>query len=191
MTKRQQQAIATKNTIYNAAIELMDADGFDNITIADISKKAGVSVGSFYHYFGSKHEILAEIFRKADEYFLEEVEDKLHGTTAADRVIEFFDHYAHFNIITSVDTTKQLFNPKVKFFLDETRPMIALLKTIISRGIETGELDTEGDVDDMVRMLFMFARGIVFDWSLRDGNYDLRKAMREYMARFVATFGCR
>ena len=37
LTKRQEQAIETKNRIYTTAIELMDKRGFENITIADIS----------------------------------------------------------------------------------------------------------------------------------------------------------
>ena len=73
LTKRQEKAIETKNRIYNAAINLMDRKGFEKITITDISKKAGVSVGAFYHYFKSKNDILAEIFRKADEYFSTQV----------------------------------------------------------------------------------------------------------------------
>ena len=55
-TKRQEQARETKNRIYNSAIELMEKEGFDNITIADIREKAGVSVGAFYHYFASKND---------------------------------------------------------------------------------------------------------------------------------------
>src|SRR5512146_3299116 len=46
---RQEKAHETKNRIYTAAIELMDRKGFENVTVADISKKAGVSVGAFYH----------------------------------------------------------------------------------------------------------------------------------------------
>lgn len=187
MTKRQQQAIETKNIIYNAAIELMDAEGFDNITIAEISERAGVSVGSFYHYFQSKHDILAEIFHKGDEFFLENVADQLKAESARGRIIEFFDFYARFNELTTVDTTQQLYNPKVKFFTEEDRPMVSLLKAIITEGIAAGELKNDRDVKAKVKMLFIFARGIVFDWSLHDGDYDLRTVMREYMTTFVET----
>lgn len=187
ITKRQQQAIETKNLIYNAAIELMDAEGFDNITIAEISEKAGVSVGSFYHYFQSKHDILAEIFHKGDEFFLENVAGQLKGETAREKVLEFFDYYARFNILTTVDTTQQLYNPKVKFFTVEDRPMVSLLKTIITEGMAAGELKQDREVFDTVKMLFIFARGIVFDWSLHDGDYDLREVMGDYMKSFVET----
>ncbi|WP_259596222.1 TetR/AcrR family transcriptional regulator [Clostridium botulinum] len=70
LTKRQIQAINTKNKIYNIATNLMQKEGYDNITIQNICEKAEVSVGSFYHYFESKNDILIELYKKADHFFL-------------------------------------------------------------------------------------------------------------------------
>ena len=89
LTKRQEQALETKSRIYNAAIELMDREGFDNITIADISEAAGVSVGAFYHYFESKNDILAEIFHQADEYFSTRVASGLKKESIPEQIIEY------------------------------------------------------------------------------------------------------
>ena len=184
-TKRQLQAMETKNTIYNAAIELMDAEGYDNITIADISERAGVSVGSFYHHFESKHDILAEIFRKADEYFSDNVDGQLVASAVREKIVEYFGHYARFCVLTTVETTSQLFNPKVKFFIQEDRAMLQVLEDLIQAGIEAGEIVTDSEAFALVKMLFVFARGIVFDWSLHDGDYDLEQTMQEYMTKIV------
>lgn len=73
LTKRQIQANKTRSKIYKIAVDLMEKKGFNNITIEEISKKAKVSVGAFYHYYNSKEDILFEIFRRADEYFENEV----------------------------------------------------------------------------------------------------------------------
>jgi TetR/AcrR family fatty acid metabolism transcriptional regulator len=186
-TKRQEQAIETRNRIYNAAIELMDHKGFENLTIVDISEKAGVSVGAFYHYFDSKNDILAEIFRKADDYFSNEVVLGENDESIPEQIIEFFDHYAKFNIMSGVEMTQQLFNPKVKFFILKGRPMLMMLEDLIRRGQQNGEIKAEAVPEDVVRFLFMMARGIVFDWSLHDGRYDLEAAMRDNMTILVST----
>ena len=188
LTKRAQQALVTKSTIYTAAIELMEAEGFENMTVADISERAGVSVGAFYHYFESKHSILAEIFHKGDEYFQENVEGKLKETDSRKRIVEFFQHYSKFNVLTTVETTRQLFIPKITFFTEENRPMVILLKSIVEEGINSGEIDSGRTVDEIVRMLFVFARGIVFDWSLHNGDFDLEATMYDYMSVFVWAF---
>jgi TetR/AcrR family fatty acid metabolism transcriptional regulator len=187
LTKRQEQALETKNRIYNAAIELMDREGFENITIAEISEKAGVSVGAFYHYFESKNDILAEIFHQADEYFSTQVASGLKKGSIPDQIIEYFDHYARFNLASGVEMTQQLFSPKIKFFIQEGRPMLTILQDLVRRGQEKEEIRSDASPEEIVRLLFVMARGVVFEWSLYDGSYDLEETMHEYIARLVST----
>jgi AcrR family transcriptional regulator len=187
LTKRQEQALETKNRIYNAAIELMDREGFDNITIADISERAGVSVGAFYHHFDSKNDILAEIFHQADEYFSTQVASGLEKERVPEQIVEYFDHYARFNVTSGVEMTQQLFNPKIKFFIKEGRPMLTILRDLVRRGQKNGEIRVDTSPKEIVRFLFVMARGVVFEWSLYDGGYDLEARMHECIARLVST----
>jgi AcrR family transcriptional regulator len=187
ITKRKEQALVTKDRIYSAAIELMDRKGFENITIADISKEAGVSVGAFYHYFTSKNDILAEIFRKADEYFSTQVIDGLKGKSIPEKIVEYFDHYAKFNVSSGVELTQQLFNPKIKFFLKKDRPMLTILADLIQEGQEKKEIRADEDPEELSRLLFVMARGVVFEWSLYDGSYDLEATMHKYIETLVST----
>jgi TetR/AcrR family fatty acid metabolism transcriptional regulator len=186
-TKRQEQAQETKNRIYTSAIELMEKEGFDNITIADISEKAGVSVGAFYHYFDSKNDILAEIFHRADDYFSTQVVNSLSRASIPEQIVEYFDHYAKFNLMSGVETTQQLFSPKIKFFTKEERPMIKILHDLILTGQKEKEIRADIDANELVRYLFVMARGVVFEWGLYDGNYDLAAKMHKYMENLVAT----
>lgn len=180
----------TKTRIYNAAIELMDRKGFENITIADISKKAGVSVGAFYHYFESKNDILVEIFGRADDYFSALMAAGLQAESAPEQIIEYFDHYAQFNAASGVETTQRLFNPTIKFFIREGRPLHTLLQDLIREGQERNEILADATPEELARLLFVLARGVVFEWSLYDGSYDLEAAMHQYMVRLVSTMRC-
>ena len=65
--------------------------------------------------------------------------------------------------------------------------MLKLLQEIIEVGKETGEIHAREDPTEISRFLMTMARGIVFDWSLNDGRYDLRTTMHKYMAALVAT----
>jgi AcrR family transcriptional regulator len=55
---RKQQVV--RNAIYNAAIELFAAKGFDETTVEEVAKAAGVSRRSFFRYFASKDDLLAQ-----------------------------------------------------------------------------------------------------------------------------------
>ena len=186
-TRRQEKALETKNRIYTAAINLMDRKGFENITITDISKEAGVSVGAFYHYFNSKNDILVEIFRKADDYFSAQFISRLEKKSIPEQIVEYFDHYAKFNAASGVEMTRHLFNPKIKFFIKKGRPLHTTLEDLIRKGQEKKEIRADAGPEELARFLFVVARGVVFEWSLYDGLYDLETTMHKYIEILVST----
>lgn len=51
----------TRQQLIKAAVQVFERDGFLNARIVDIVKKAGVSYGSFYHYFDTKEELFREV----------------------------------------------------------------------------------------------------------------------------------
>ncbi len=63
MGKRQEAAEQTRAAIVEAAEGLISAKGFESVSINDIASRAGVSVGSFYTYFGHKEDVMEEIAR--------------------------------------------------------------------------------------------------------------------------------
>jgi len=182
-TSRQIQAQKTKRKIYKAAISLFNKQGFDNTTIADISRKAGVSVGAFYHYYSSKSDIYSELFKKIDEFFQNTVEAELVSENSFDNIILFFKHYAAYNLARGTDAVKQLFNTENPQFLDQSRYMMKLLKKLILTGQEKGQITTEMNEEEIMDFLLIAARGVVYDWLLHDGDYDMSQKMEEYFAR--------
>ncbi|HEY7489432.1 MAG TPA: helix-turn-helix domain-containing protein, partial [Streptosporangiaceae bacterium] len=56
---------ALKDVIVAATGRLLAERRFDEITVADILTAANVARGSFYFYFDSKHEVLAELVTRA------------------------------------------------------------------------------------------------------------------------------
>ncbi len=51
----------------SAAKEVFERDGFLDARISDIAERAGLSHGSFYHYFESKEEVFREVAAEVDE----------------------------------------------------------------------------------------------------------------------------
>jgi AcrR family transcriptional regulator len=49
-----------RDAIYDSAIELFEAKGFDETTVEEIAQAAGVSRASFFRYFSSKDDLLAQ-----------------------------------------------------------------------------------------------------------------------------------
>lgn len=51
-----------KANIYNCGRELFSSKGFKDTNISDITKMAGIGVGTFYNYYSSKEKLFMEIF---------------------------------------------------------------------------------------------------------------------------------
>lgn len=186
LKSRQVQVLQTKNKIYKVAIDLMEKKGFDNITVEDISRKAGVSVGAFYHYFKSKKDILFEIFHRFDKYFENEVH--LTDGNTSEQIILFFKHYARYTKITGVDTAKKLYGTMDKLFLSTNRYMLSLLNNIIKTGQFNGDIIDNIPSEKISEYLLIAARGIAYDWCLHDGNYDIEASTVQYFERLIPIF---
>lgn len=65
--------------------------------------------------------------------------------------------------------------------------MLKMLEDLIRKGQENNEIRRDTDTKELVNYLLSMARGVVFQWSLYDGNYDLEARMHKYMEILVTT----
>ena len=163
----------------------MELKGFENITIDEISRKAGVSVGTFYHYFKSKEDILYTLFENADEFMDGKSFEILQGTTSTGKILSFFEYLSKLYIAYGTDIVKALYKTQTKIFLCKTSIRFVMLKDIVTLGIEQGALDPGFSAEQTTIFLFTGARGVALNWCFENGKTDLIKEMREYMLRLM------
>ena len=187
-TSRAKQAEITKNKIYNCGVKLMRKHGFDNITVEQISKQAGVSVGTYYYYFESKFDLFSEIYKRADDYFINEVAGKLKAEDSKGKIVEYFGKYAEYNCSDGIDMVKKLYTSDNKMFITKGRNMQNVLQAVIEDGQQKGEISESESAAEITRMLFIAARGVVYNWCLNDGEIDLKDEMNKIMSRMVDGF---
>lgn len=187
-TARQLQAQKTKNKLYKISIELLEKQGYEKLKVEDICKKAGVSVGSFYNYFNSKNDILVEVYKRADNYFKNEVENNIKSVNILDKIVEFFDYYGNYNDLVGIDIMKQLYNSNNKLFSQKGRFMQTLLESLILEGQNKNEISSHMTSKEICNYLFISARGLVYDWCLHNGAYNLKDSMHNYISLLVNIF---
>src|SRR5271165_5679457 len=64
---RSRKGVQTRARLVAAAKEVFEENGFLDARISDIAERAGLSHGSFYHYFESKEEVFREVAAEVDE----------------------------------------------------------------------------------------------------------------------------
>ncbi|BBO84837.1 TetR/AcrR family transcriptional regulator [Desulfosarcina ovata] len=186
LTKRKLQAIKTKAIIYNTFLEMVQECEFEKLTVEKICKRANVSVGTFYHHYRNKYDIMEEIFHRADDFFQEKMlNNQIKGKTAIEKIIGFFDLLAQIYTRYGLGFSKALFNTRNNLFVNDKRIMVTMLRDILVQGVEDNQIVSDLTAEELKRILFTTARGIVFDWCLRDGDFSLEKAMHQYILLVV------
>ncbi|MGE8207632.1 TetR/AcrR family transcriptional regulator [Heyndrickxia sp. NPDC080065] len=66
-----------KAEMFNCARELFYSKGFKDTNISDITKMAGVGVGTFYNYYDSKEKLFLEIYVKENENIKKQIMESL------------------------------------------------------------------------------------------------------------------
>jgi AcrR family transcriptional regulator len=77
----------TQQKLLTAGKKVFERDGFLQARVADIAAEAGVSHGSFYHYFDSKESIF-RVIAEAVEVRLISVDDSAHDQEKTNDPIE-------------------------------------------------------------------------------------------------------
>jgi len=69
LTTKQERSRETRRKLVASCLELVARRPFDQVTVADIAKGAGVSVGNFYRRFACKEGILPDLYAAYEERF--------------------------------------------------------------------------------------------------------------------------
>lgn len=92
----------TKESIFSSLMILMEKKDYNQITITDITKKAGVSRMAYYRNYTSKEDIIIEYLDDLFEAYLSEIMSKEDATF--DQVyLNFFSYFRkHMNLIEAL-----------------------------------------------------------------------------------------
>lgn len=63
-TQRDLQAEVRRNQLLDVALAMFAERGVENVSIKDLATEVGVAPGLIYHYFASKEELLAAVFKR-------------------------------------------------------------------------------------------------------------------------------
>lgn len=182
----------TKSRIVTAAWELFYRQGYDDTTIDEIVEASGTSKGSFYHYFASKDSLLASLSYLFDEKY-EELADQIDYESDSfdilvylnQELFEMIDNKIDRQLLTKLLST-QLNLPGERSLLDSSRLYYRLLKQIILKGQERGELTTRLAADEIVQLYAVSERALLYEWCLYNHGFSLKSFSRELFGYMLA-----
>lgn len=182
----------TKGRIVSAAWKLFYDQGYENTTIEDIVWESGTSKGSFYHYFESKDALLNSLAYLFDEKYEQLMPNISPDMNAVDALL--YLNKELFSMIENqidIDLLSRLFASQLTTkgeltLLDNNRVYYKLIKRLVSKGQEFGEIRTDMTVSEIVKFYAMCERALMYDWCLSNGGYSLKEYGMKSMPMFLA-----
>lgn len=183
MTYREEMAEKTRHKIIRTAIKLFREHGYENVTVRDIFKAAGVSNGAFYAHFKSKESLIEETLFYFDEKYLEYYQNELSATADAEQdeleKLELFVLQVNRIITANGPESVRLYMSyaikKPAAIARDNRHYLRILKQLIVRCRQKKLLNRLYTDAQMTDMLLFLNRSISLEWAIQDGAYSIEE----------------
>ena len=184
----------TKARIVSAAWKLFYEQGYEETTVEEIIFESETSKGSFYHYFDGKDALLSSLSVLFDERY-EELMQQPHDEMDCIELLCWLNQELFTTIenTVSIELLARLFSSQLvtkgeKHLLDRNRVYFRLLRDIITRGQERGEIRADLTVNEITKAYAMMERALLYDWCLCGGEYSLSKYGPDMMEMFLRNY---
>jgi TetR/AcrR family transcriptional regulator, cholesterol catabolism regulator len=184
LSRRERKKERTRQEIYQAAMNLFVASGFDAVTIEDICRAADVAKGTFFLHFPTKDSLLLEHGRRITVELAEMLHEYRGDATSELReILRLWAKRAvgHLDVVRLMVREVMARPVTLADHRDQSRDLVHLLAAIIHRGQAQGEfrLGVEPRVAAAVVVSTYFA--IVTEWASREGKFNLESALEKML----------
>lgn len=183
---RQAGAEEKRRQILAAAVRVFARDGYHTCRVGDIAEEAGVAHGLLYHYFASKEEVLATVFRenwgellarfRAVEEADEPVPDKLRGIVKI-----LLRTWRNDPALVTVMVREVARSPHLAGQVDEVQEGFQILERVIAAGQADGSFRDDVDARLASWVVYGALEEVLTGWvlgRLPDGEEEIARAER-------------
>lgn len=190
---RKEQAVRTRRKLFDTGLRIFAEKDMDEVCIKDICGEAGVSVGTFYHYFSSKEDLLLEAYRFFDEEIVSRARGKAYPNTLEAIYAIIGNQCGDYGNLFEGDFDSQIFEIMCDYesgelllwqqelriqlktggvgVIEADRPMNTYILELVKRAFNDGELVGSLEPSEIAETILRISRGVMFDWAVRGGTY--------------------
>ena len=188
--KKEKVAIGNIMRIMDAVFAISREKGFHSMTLRDLSKKSGLSMGALYSYFSGKEELRAMIRREsvlyATKIIAEQIEQYRNPTDRLKAAIEthiylseMLKPWFYFNYMEAANLPRA---EKIEAMENELATEKIFID-ILGDGVKTGAFKCAD-----VEMTAAVIKAMLQDWYLKPWKYKRKNITVEQYADFVKAF---
>jgi len=178
-----QKGEQTKTLILDAALQIFHERGYEETTMRAIAKKAGVSLGNAYYYFGSKEHLIQAFYHRTHEQHVAALSARPAETNLKARLLtvmrlkistlEPYHEFAGVLFKTAANPQSPL-NP----FADQSDPVRSESIAVFADLVEHANVRIPKDLKaELPYLLWMYHMGVVLFW-IHDASLQQARTYR-------------
>jgi TetR/AcrR family fatty acid metabolism transcriptional regulator len=175
-----------RRAILDAAVRVFARDGYHTSRVGDIAEEAGVAHGLLYHYFPSKDEVLATVFRENWGDLLTRFRDVEESDEPADEKLRgiakiLLRTWRNDPALVTVMVREVARSPHLQEQVDDVREGFASIQRVIEQGQREGTFRQELDPRLASWVVYGALEEILTGWvlgQLPDGDEEVARAER-------------
>ena len=190
--KKEEAITDNKQKIIDTTIELIRRHGADAVTVRSVCEAADLSIGTFYHYFANKDDLLMYFVREAsfDSFELATPLEDIAG-----RVAELYMLLIERYQSLGVDFMKQFYttgNLALSAYMGASPDsfpagtVMARCEAEVKAARQAGIVVRETDEHQVSADVCTIVKGCVFEWCLGDGQMDIEAALLRILKRYFS-----
>ncbi len=184
----------SKEKIIDTTVSIIRKKGADAVTVRNVCTEVGLSIGTFYHYFRDKDDLLM-YFLKETSFDTFDLETPL--SDVAGRISELYMHLIHRYMDLGLDFMKSFYstgNLSLSAYMGEVDgrfapgTVMARSEAEIQDAKDNGVINENADVHELCMDICTIVKGCVFEWCLTDGNMDIEATLRRIIHNVIAVY---
>jgi TetR/AcrR family fatty acid metabolism transcriptional regulator len=183
---RQAATEEKRRLIIDAAVRVFARDGYHTSRVGDIAEEAGIAHGLLYHYFASKEEVLATLFRENWGELLGRLERVEQSDEPADEQLQgiakiLLRSWRNDPDLVSVMVREVARSSHLIDQVDEIRAGLATIQRVVERGQAEGVFRADLDPRLATWVFYGALEEILTGWvlgQLPDSDEEVARAER-------------
>lgn len=171
---RQRRKQETRARLYEAALALIEAKGYESVSVAEICDAAGTAKGTFFNYFQSKADVIAAWYLETIDFERDVKSDGLKATL--DQIVDLtFERLARSPALFAAKTSEEGSSDAIAA---AEREVDARLRALLSTALEREGFDIPGERTDICDLLLALMTGAARQWRYASDDVPVDSFVR-------------
>ena len=185
---------SSREKIIDTAISIIRENGADALTVRNVCDTAGLSIGTFYHYFRDKDDLMMYFLKETsfDSFRLKTPLSNISG-----RISELYMHLIHKYMDLGLDFMKSFYstgNRSLSAYMGEENgsfaedSVMARSEKEMNEALKCGILKPGSDIHLLCIDICTIVKGCVFEWCLNDGKPDIESSLNRILSNYMSNY---